>query len=175
MTIDKPQDERTIAHHAQQMAQSTFRTAVGSFKEHYRRGSTADNDPRRKPLKELRVQARIKKGNIPGTHGEAKKYYFNQLVLEMGKHGFIQNHGVSTIRESHTVQRLKPQATEYQRRHHQMHISAHEFIHQSIQISGVEDYVVQEISQIRGYEVLNSVLKRMAETVNAAQPKSKNL
>lgn len=159
-------DERAIAKRAVQMLQAALAPGVSSFKDHIRTGSATDNDKTRPPLKDYKVIARTKKGNIPNSDGQLQKWYLNSLVLKIGKHGFIQNYGAETLRASNTVQRLQPQATEYERKYNQYDLDSTEFIDKAIKSSGVVEYLAKEIGEIRGYEVLRSMLQRMAENVN---------
>ncbi|MDO5656490.1 MAG: hypothetical protein Q4G27_10160 [Flavobacteriaceae bacterium] len=134
---------------------------------------TSDRDPKRKPLRDLKIRARTKTGNVPGSLTGQQKTYLNALVLDMGKHGFIQNHGVNTIREGHKVRQLQPRMTEFERRHHNMKLQQHEFIDRALQKSGVIEYLHREIGRIRGYEVLKDMIHRMVDQVNQAQRKGK--
>lgn len=168
-TIDKAKDERPAAKKAQEMLQTAFRNEVGGFKQHIR--TSGGEDARRKPLKELKIRPKIRQGNVPNTNGEIRKYYLNQLVLEMGKHGFILNHGAdNSLRGGNLVKRHIPKETEYYRRANRYNLKQHDFIKRALVRSGVIPYLQAEIGAIRGYEVLQAVVDRMAKKVNDAQP-----
>ena len=155
--------EKKVADKAKQMLETELRRNVHSFKEHMRTSSRVEGGKYKQPLKDFKVSRRGK--NSIRKNG-TKHYYFNALTLQMGKHGFIQNHGANTVRATHIVEREKPHPSHYVRRHHNYKLPKTEFIDKAIKSSGIIPYVAKEIGEIRGYAVLQYLIDEIVEEVN---------
>ncbi|MCK0203312.1 hypothetical protein MWN41_09845 [Ornithobacterium rhinotracheale] len=146
--------EKKIAQKASKDLQYRLRQGVKSFKSH--------SDGNRKRLKDLEVKPRLKR--LKDEKGTI--YFLNALTIKMEKHGFIQHHGANTIRHAHGVERKIPRFVRYIREAHTYNLPRHEFIDSAIKNSGVVPYLAKELSEIRGYQVLNNLMEKMAENVN---------
>lgn len=158
-------EEQRVADKAKQMLTSALSSEISSsFKEHYRGSSSVKNDKNRQPLRDFKVSGKGKNFTFSDTGN--KYYFFNALTLKMGKHGFIHNHGANKVRMTHKVHREQPHPSEYVRIHHQYVLKKNDFIDRAIKKSGIIPYVAKEISEIRGYAVLQDMLDKMAEDIN---------
>lgn len=156
-------DEEIVAKRAKDMLQVALARGVQSFKEHLKR----NKNPKRKPLKNFKLNIKVRK--TYKTNDGGSKKFFNAIVLDMGKHGFIHNYGADTIRQGHAVKREKPKSTIYYRNAHNYRLEKNNFIDRAIEESGVIPYVAKEIGEIRGYEVLQGLLDKMADRINHNQ------
>ncbi|MRJ09770.1 hypothetical protein EDL98_01510 [Ornithobacterium rhinotracheale] len=146
--------EKKIAQKASKDLQYRLRQGVKSFK------STANSN--RKRLKDLEVKPKLRR--LQDEKGTI--YFLNALTIKMEKHGFVQHHGANTLRHTHSVERKVPRFVHYIREAHRYDLPRHEFIDSAIKNSGVVPYLAQELSQIRGYRVLNNLVEKMAENLN---------
>lgn len=157
--------ELKVAERARHMLESALKSEIKTFKTHYRNShNKAHKDKNKAPIKELKVIARTREGKVEGSLTGAKKIYFNSLVLDIGKHAFIQNYGTgNTIRSSHDVNRLRPKPITYKRKYHDYDLPATKFIDRAIINSGVVEFVAKEIGEIRGHQVLQGLLQRLTD------------
>ncbi|MGV4460735.1 hypothetical protein ACQ1Q5_04260 [Ornithobacterium rhinotracheale] len=146
--------EREVGKRASTLLQNKLRESVKSFKH---RGQSKDGR-----LKDLEVKPRLKR--LKDEKGTI--YFLNALTIKMEKHGFVQHHGANTLRHTHSVERKVPRFVHYIREAHRYDLPRHEFIDSAIKNSGVVPYLAQELSQIRGYQVLEKLMEKMAENVN---------
>lgn len=162
----KNNSEREVAKKAQAMLQKALDNEISTTFKRNARKRPGDKD--KKPLRDAKVKYRGKNGD--------EKYFFNQLYINIGKHAFYLNAGVDTLRRDHTVTRLEPREKTYIREHHNFKLQKTDFINKAIDKSGVVEYVSREISEIRGYEVLKYLVKRLEEAVenkgNNSRPKT---
>ncbi|MGV4536901.1 hypothetical protein [Ornithobacterium rhinotracheale] len=146
--------EKKIAQKASKDLQYRLRQGVKSFK------SPANSN--RKRLKDLEVKPKLRR--LQDEKGTI--YFLNALTIKMEKHGFVQHHGANTLRHTHSVERKVPRFVHYIREAHRYDLPRHEFIDSAIKNSGVVPYLAKELSEIRGYQVLNNLVEKMAENVN---------
>ena len=142
-----PQEEKRIAQQAEKILRDALRSKISSlnFKNHV-------SGPKLK-LSDADASAKINLGKISADNSNLK-YYMNSLSMQMGKHGFIQHYGASTVREDIKGRtRQKPKTTHYNFKNHVYNLPAKNFIDQAIQQSGVIPYVLQRITETRSKEI----------------------
>ncbi|MDO4763526.1 MAG: hypothetical protein Q4A00_04000 [Flavobacteriaceae bacterium] len=134
-------DELAIAKKAEKMLTSALQSKTQSFADHYHR---KEGD---KSLKQAFSKARVKR------YGKKKdgnqKIFMRTLTIRMAKHGFVQHYGVDTIREGGDRKRTKPKAKTYHFGAHYYKMKATPFIDEAIRQSGVIDFVMENVGQLR--------------------------
>lgn len=143
-----PHAEKKVAKQAENMLRAAMRSKISSlgFKNHV-------SGPKVK-LADADAVAKINLGNISADNTNLK-YYMNSLSLQMGKHGFIQHYGSSGIREDLKGRtRHKPKTTRYNFANHYFTLPAQDFIGKAVQQSGVVDYVLSNITEIRNQQIM---------------------
>lgn len=150
-------NEREIGKKAEQMLQDALRKNVSGFQQHV----YGNKDDEQKKLKNATAKATTKKYGLV-REGTAQ-YYLRKLSIRMDRHGFVQHYGVDTIRADGARVRTKPRTTEYSYRHHHMGMKAQPFIDRAVTESGVVDFVLREVTQHRGEELMLSIKRFMEE------------
>lgn len=152
--------EIKVANKAVKLLQNEFNKKFRGFKSHFKGERDKDN----KPLADSKITRRGK--HWTGKKGD-KIYFLNKIVLKMSKHGFVQHYGVNNrLRAGHEVNRKNPKTTTFLRHYHNYKLPAHEFIDSAVQESGAIPLVAKEISEIRGYMVMQNLLDDMAKRLN---------
>lgn len=155
--------EIKVANKAVKLLQGEFDKKFKGFKSHFKGERNAKN----KPLSDSKISRKGK--NWTGKKGD-KIYFLNKIVLKMSKHGFVQHYGVDNrLRSRHEVKRTAPKATTFLRHYHNYNLPAHEFIDSAVQESGVIPMVAKEISEIRGYNVMQNLLNDLANRLNGTK------
>ncbi|MCO4303708.1 hypothetical protein [Riemerella anatipestifer] len=140
-------NERDVAKIAAQLLTLSMRSKISSlgFKEHYNNNnasvSSAYGFSDYKPGKS-------KDGSM--------RWYMNKLSLKMPRHGFIQHYGDDGVREGTKRTRHKPKTTTYNFATHYWKLQEKDFIDDAIKRSGVIDFVLENVSRLRGEEILLS-------------------
>lgn len=116
------------------------------FKEHYENSG--------KKISNAEAVGDYKVGKAPNN---MLKYYMNKLVIKMPAYGFIQHYGVSGIRGSGSRTRHKPRTTTYDFRYHNYNLPAKDYIDKAISRSKVVPFVMENITKIRGKEIMVSL------------------
>ncbi len=142
-------NDREVARQAEKMLEASLRAKTASFRDHVNRA------PEDVSLKKATAKAGLKKygsrraGNL--TH------YMRSLSIRMTRHGFIQHHGVDTVRSGGSRTRTKPQTVSYGFKSHTMKMRAQPFINEAVESSRVVDYVMNNLSRIRAESLLVEV------------------
>lgn len=142
----KKMTEQQVARKAQQMLQTALRGNMSQFGAHISAG--------KKSIREATATASLKKY---GEKGMPKTYYLRKIGIRMERHGFVQHFGVDTLREGGERTRQKPRSTSYRYRTHRMRLVAKPFIDQAVEQSGIVDFVMKNITQIRNEQVFAQV------------------
>jgi len=134
------QNEKEIGLEAERKLTDALQQKVSSlsFKDHYGNNKSLVTD--------TIGSADIKTSQ--NTLGETV-FYLNRLYLRMPHHGFIQHYGANTIRRAGNRTRKKPKSTTYGYAAHYYNLQDRDFIGKAIEQSGVLDFVMQEVTQIR--------------------------
>lgn len=144
-------DELQVAKKAEQMLGAALRQKTQSFKEHVNR------KPDDISLKNASAKAKVKQyGRV---NSGTKKRYMRSLSIAMPKHGFVQNFGIDNTRNGGSRTREIPKKTTYGFKSHVMRMKPQPFINQAIESSGVIDFVMENITKLRGEELLFEVKK----------------
>lgn len=98
------------------------------------------------------------------TLGETMPY-LNKIVFRMPNHGFIQHYGTTTIRQNGRRTRKKPETKTYNFAAHYYNIPAKNFIDRAIRNSGIIDFVLSEITELRATDILVSLIRSMQNNV----------
>lgn len=147
--------EEEVARKAEQMLQVSLRNQTASFKDHVNR---RDGDP---SLKEATASARLKQ--YGSVRAGTKKKFMRSLAIKMARHGFIQHFGVNVVRAGGHRSRKRPKSTTYSFKAHVMSMPAKPFINQAVDNSRVVDFVMQNVTRIRGEEILVNIKKIMEQ------------
>ena len=146
-------NEKDVANRAVQMLETSVRQKASSFADHVNR------QPEQASLKDVTAKATLK---TFGTRRSGNRVqYLKRLSIRMGRHGFIQNYGVDTIRSGGTRTRQRPREITYGFRSHVMKLEAKPFIKEAIEQSGVIDFVLENITRIRSEEIIVNVRRIM--------------
>lgn len=155
--------EIKVANKVVKLLQNEFDKKFRGFKSHFKGERSSKNQP----LSDSKITRRGK--NWTGKKGD-KIYFLNKIVLKMSKHGFVQHYGVDNrLRRANTVNRKNPKATTFLRHYHNYNLPAHEFIDSAVQESGAIPLVAKQISEIRGYIVMQNLLDDMANRLNGTK------
>ncbi len=144
-------EERKVGKKAEQMLETALLSKIGgAFKNHYR----GERSKKNMPLSESSAYAGVRKWQV--SDGDTI-HFLNKVVIRMSQHGFIQHYGIdNTLREGRERTRHKPKTTTYSFANHYMNMEAKPFISSAVEESGVVDYVIRSLAQIRGKQILVS-------------------
>lgn len=142
--------EKEIALRAEKMLSAALRSKIGTlgFKQHISSSS-------RKSVSEAFGLSDYKIGK--GKDGDLR-YYMNRLSMVMEKHGYIQNYGDNGVRSGGTRTRTKPQNTTYSFKTHVWKLPPNDFIEPAIRQSGVIEYVLNSLTEVRGEAIVADLL-----------------
>lgn len=147
-------NEREVAKKAEQMLTASLRAKTSGFANHVR----GAND---KSIKDAVAVARVKRygrgrGNI--------KQYMTTLSIRMVKHGFIQHYGVDGSRTGGSRTRSHPKNTTYNFSAHYFNMKPTPFINAAIRQSHVINFVMDNILQLRGQELIFEIRDMLERT-----------
>lgn len=145
-----PHAEKKIALQAERILQNALRAKIGSlgFKQHV----SGDG---KKRMSDAVGRADYKLGK---AKDDGLRYYMNKLSMVMEKHGYIQNYGDSGVRQGSTRTRTRPKNTTYSFKTHVWKLPPQDFIEQAIRQSGVIEYVLDNVSAVRGEDIIHNLL-----------------
>ncbi|MFK8302688.1 hypothetical protein ACI75Y_07225 [Capnocytophaga stomatis] len=135
--------ERQVARKAKQMLEDKLRGNMSQFSEHMQGSKT-------KSIREVKINT---KGKTYGENGMPKTYYLRKISIRMERHGFVQHYGVNTLRAGGERKREKPKSFTYKYETHKMRMQEKPFIDKAIEQSGVIDYVMKSVAEIRNEQV----------------------
>ncbi|MDO4782554.1 MAG: hypothetical protein Q4A09_04960 [Capnocytophaga felis] len=136
-------NERQVARKAKQMLENSLRGNMSQFSEHMQGSKT----------KSIREAKASYSGKSYGEKGMPKAYYLRKISIRMERHGFVQHYGVDTLRAGGERKREKPKPFTYKYETHKMRMQAKPFIDKAIEQSGVIDYVMKSVAEIRNQQV----------------------
>lgn len=147
--VDHPNAEKQVAQKAEEILTNALRQKIGTlgFKAH-----TSDQGGNK--MSNAKGKSNYKLG--PTKDGNVR-YYMNSLAMEMAVYGFIQHFGAVGVRSGGKRTRHSPKTTSYNVRTHSWNLPEKDFIGQAIRQSGVIEFVMENITAIRGEEMMASL------------------
>ncbi|GIM61122.1 hypothetical protein CAPN008_11720 [Capnocytophaga canis] len=136
-------NERQVAQKAKQMLENSLRGNMSQFSEHMQGSKT----------KSIREAKASYSGKSYGEKGMPKAYYLRKVSIRMARHGFVQHYGVDTLRAGGERTRNKPRTFTYRYEVHKMRMQDKPFIDKAVEQSGVIDYVMKSVAEIRNEQV----------------------
>lgn len=138
-------NEKQVAEKAAQMLSVAMRSRIGSlgFRQHVSSGA-------KKSISEALGDY---KGKDFTTEDGRAIYYLNKITLQMERHGFIHHYGDQGTRKGGERNRKKPRSTTYTFRTHEWNLPSRDYIDDAIKQSGVIDFVLENVTKIRGQEI----------------------
>lgn len=142
------ENEKQVAIKAEQILQSALRSRISSLG--FRNYSSGDN----KSISDASAVSSYKLGKATE---DQLRYYMNKLSIKMERHGFIHHYGDKGTRSATTRTRHKPRTTSYQVRAHSWDLPARDYIDDAIRQSGVVDFVLVNITELRAQQIIVSL------------------
>ena len=147
--INDPSAERQVAKKAEEILTAALRQKISSlgFKNHVSKDGL-------KKISEAKGKSNYKPGP---TKDGGLRWYMNSLSMEMAQYGYIQHYGAVGVRSGGERTRHKPKTTSYNVRTHSWNLPEKDFIGAAIRQSGVIEFVLENITAIRGEEIMISL------------------
>ena len=139
-------NEKQVAEIAAQILTVAMRSKIGSlgFKHHISSGA-------KKSISEALGDY---KGKDFTTEDGRAIYYLNKITLQMERHGFIHHYGDQGTRKGGERNRKKPRSTTYTFRTHEWNLPSRDYIDDAIKQSGVIPFVMENVTKLRGEEIM---------------------